>query len=408
MIGNALAPLNQRYYYEDKDRHLNPRRYARKRVGKKWRKIRLRQQPDTPEFLEEFSAAIKRLLAGDASVDIADARPVIEHVVAGSLRWLVNEYYKSLAFRKELDESTQGVRRNLLEALCAEPSSTEDATPIGRYAFDLPVDKVQQLCDRKAELTEAYNGRLKAMRGLFGWASLKTVDRMKTNPAKAVAYLKSENPDGFYTWTVADVEQFKARHPIGTKAYLALHLILLLGQRRSDIVKFGKQHVRKAEHMAARLRELHPGRWLNFTQFKGRKRKPVTLTIPILAQLEDVIAASPCGELTFLVTSFGKAFTAAGFGNWFRDRCDEAGLFQCAAHGLRKAGATIAAENGATPHLLNAIFGWTTLKQAEVYTKKAEQMKLAGSGMTMLLTDQSGNECGPPSAGVRAGGSTAT
>ena len=40
------------------------------------------------------------------------------------------------------------------------------------------------------------------------------------------------------------------------------------------------------------------------------------------------------------------------------------------AHGLRKAGATIAADNGATSHQLMAIFGWTTIKQAEIYTKK--------------------------------------
>jgi hypothetical protein len=34
--------------------------------------------------------------------------------------------------------------------------------------------------------------------------------------------------------------------------------------------------------------------------------------------------------------------------------------------GLRKAGATVAAENGATPHQLMAIFGWNTLAQAEL------------------------------------------
>ena len=42
------------------------------------------------------------------------------------------------------------------------------------------------------------------------------------------------------------------------------------------------------------------------------------------------------GVKTFLVTEYGKPFTPAGFGNWFRQRCDEAGLPQCSAHGLRK------------------------------------------------------------------------
>ena len=48
---------------------------------------------------------------------------------------------------------------------------------------------------------------------------------MKSNPAKAVDYIKSENPDGFHTWRVPKVEQFKERHPVGTKASLALYLI---------------------------------------------------------------------------------------------------------------------------------------------------------------------------------------
>jgi hypothetical protein len=71
--------------------------------------------------------------------------------------------------------------------------------------------------------------------------------------------------------------------------------------------------------------------------------------------------ASPCADLTFLVNEWGPPFTDAGFGNWFRDRCLEAGV-PGRAHGLRKAGATLAANNGATSRQLMAIFGWDTLK----------------------------------------------
>ena len=52
--------------------------------------------------------------------------------------------------------------------------------------------------------------------------------------------------------------------------------------------------------------------------------------------------------MTFLMTEWGKPFTSNGFGNWFRDQCNDAGLSQCSAHGLRKARATILAERGAT------------------------------------------------------------
>ena len=88
--------------------------------------------------------------------------------------------------------------------------------------------------------------------------------------------------------------------------------------------------------------------------------------------------------------SFGKPFSRAGFGNKFRQWCDEASLKHCTAHGLRKAGAVIAAENGATAHQLKAIFGWSTLKQAELYTRAAEQKRLAEDAMDLLQVRKGG------------------
>ena len=103
------------------------------------------------------------------------------------------------------------------------------------------------------------------------------------------------------------------------------------------------------------------------------------------------------------MTEFGRPFTAAGFGNWFRRRCDESGLPHCSAHGLRKAGATIAAGNQATEHQLMAIFGWVSPKQAALYTKAARQKVLAGSAMPLLVS-RSGNKIVPLSDVVRGSG----
>ena len=79
--------------------------------------------------------------------------------------------------------------------------------------------------------------------------------------------------------------------------------------------------------------------------------------------------------------------TANGFGNKFRAWCEAAGLPQCSAHGLRKAGATFAAENGATEHQLMAIYGWKSAKMAAIYTRKVRQKKLAGSAMAFISMD---------------------
>jgi len=60
------------------------------------------------------------------------------------------------------------------------------------------------------------------------------------------------------------------------------------------------------------------------------------LAIPVHADFEAIIAESAAGQMTFLVTEFGKPFTAAGFGNWFREQCDMANLRPCSAHGCAR------------------------------------------------------------------------
>jgi integrase len=101
--------------------------------------------------------------------------------------------------------------------------------------------------------------------------------------------------------------------------------------------------------------------------------------LPVFKQLQESIDATPTGDLAFLTTSTGKPFASpASFGNWFRDRCVEAGLPNvCRAHGLRKAGATIAANEGSTAHELMAMCGRARLSMAEMYTSQADKKKLA-------------------------------
>jgi integrase len=229
---------------------------------------------------------------------------------------------------------------------------------------------------------EAARGRLKAISRVFDWAMRpeSKIAGVTNNPAKSVRRPKEKPDAGYHTWTPEEVAQFEKRHPIGTKPRLALALFLFTGQRKSDVVLFGRQHIR--------------GGMLKFTQQKNRNRHPVRLELPVLPVLQQIIDASPCGDLTFLVTEFGKPFTAKGFSSKMRQWCDRAGLPHCTAHSLRKAGAVSAAHNGATPHQLMAIFGWRTLKEAERYTKDAEQRRIASGAMGLLIAERSGNESG--------------
>ncbi len=194
---------------------------------------------------------------------------------------------------------------------------------------------------------------------------------MPSNPVRDVKRLKCAS-DGFHTWTLAEVKQFQERHPVGTRARLALELLLLTGARRGDMVTLGRQHIENG--------------MLRWVPRKTRYRRVDATYKPLLPRLVEIIEQSPTGDMTFLVTSLGKPFSPAGFSNWFRDRCNEARLSHCSAHGLRKAGATIAAENGATEQQLMAIFDWTTPSQAAVYTRKANRKKMAEDTMKFLAS----------------------
>lgn len=401
---DPMAAIDKKYYYKDQDRHGNWRHYFRQRIpkSKKYRKVRLNEKLDTPEFEDEFRAALENR----PYKTVVSKRPPPPRVQTDSFRWLVEEYYRKCLTFIAYDEETKKVRRNIFKAICAERQKDDGTGPeVGEFPFAIPQDKIVALVHRKAITSiDSANAWLKAIRQLYKWASGTTPKLMAQNVAKDISLLSRIDTGGHHTWSIEEILKFRERHAPGTKAFLALGLFMLSGQRLSDVAKLGRQHIRRAEHVSDQLRVIHGGRWLAFRQHKNRNRSPVDLVIPILAQLEQILAISPCGELTFLETEFHRPHSTKGLGNWFSDRCIEAGV-PGRAHGLRKAGATIAAERGATPHQLMSIFGWKTLQQAEVYTKKVRQQMVAGGAMGLISFDQTENKSDPLLIGVDKSGS---
>jgi hypothetical protein len=172
------------------------------------------------------------------------------------------------------------------------------------------------------------------------------------------------------------VAQFIARHPIGTKPYLALCLLLFTGARSGDMVKLGRQHT-----------------WRGLLRFVPRKTKHVRMEIsekPILPPLAKAIEAGPTGDLTFLETQYRKPFTTKGFGNWFRNRCNEADLPHCTAQPCGEWGDHRAA-NGDL-RLVHA-------SPSGVYFRAANRTRLASQAMPLLAkwTEQESSIVAPNS-----------
>jgi integrase len=328
-------------------------------------KVRMHGVPWTEPFMAEY-----RILLEGGELPSADGE--IKLASKGTLRKLCEDYFSCAAFTR-LDKRTQTVRRRLIEHCLDEPVHKD--RPSGKVFADKPIKAISGkdiriLRDRKSDLPEAANGRVKALRQVFAFAV--DDEQIDKNPARDIPYLKSGS-EGFHSWTEAEVQKFEERWPIGTKPRLALALLLYTGQRRSDIVLFGRQHVTNG--------------WLHFTQAKNRRNNPITLEIPIRPELRRIIDASPTGDLTFLVTEHGKGFTPNGFGNWFRRQCDQAELPQCSAHGLRKAAARRLAEAGATEHEIMAITGHRTSKEVARYTRASRQKILAERAFNLKEAD---------------------
>src|SRR5262249_53542506 len=115
-----------------------------------------------------------------------------------------------------------------------------------------------------------------------------------------------------------------------------------------------------------------------------QQKTDTPLLIPIAPELASALKDLPRTNLTFLLTSFGAPFSLAGFGNWFRDRCDEAGLSEYSAHGLRKLAATRMANAGCSERELMAVFGWRSMSEVSRYVRAADQARLAEQAMSKL------------------------
>lgn len=314
--------------------------------------------PDAPDFAERYAAAV----ASDPTPKRPRA-PSIVRPSKGTLGWLCSSYFASAEFRL-LDPETQKQRRRLIEHGLREPIAPGASEVFSDFPLDrLTYKAARVLRDRKADFPNAANNRMKAFGYAFKWGLDAEPDVVKSNPVRDLPKLKVQQ-GGHHSWSIEEVEQFERVHPIGTKARLAMSLLLYTGQRRSDIIRLGRPMVRDG--------------WLYFRQWKNRNRNPVDMAIPIIPTLQDVIdATNPVGVQTWLVTSFGKPFTAAGFGNKFREWCNEAKLPHCSAHGLRKAIASRLAELGCSDHEIMSITGHQTLQEVTRYTKAARRKVMA-------------------------------
>ena len=341
---SAMALINLPYIQRFKDRHGRVRHYAR-RPGCK--RVALPGAVGSAEFMSAYQDAI-------SPKDSAGRAPQ-----AGSISALIAAYYQSSAWEAR-GEDTKRTYRNLLDRFRAKYGE-------GR-ATDLKPAQVALIMDGYAKTPGTASNMLKALRGAFDFAVERRL--MRANPAKLVK-LPRRKTAGFRAWTEDDIAKFEERWPEGSRARLALALLLYTGQRRSDVVTLGQRHVWNGS--------------LRFRQKKAGIDAPL-MTIPIHPTLKAALDKLDPNAPAFLMTAYGQPMSAAGFTGWFVECAVDAGLpKKSSPHGLRKAAARRLAEAGCSALEIMAITGHTSLKEVERYCQTVRQEQTAINAMGRVV-----------------------
>lgn len=349
----ARPPVTRRlpFLKSYRDRHGKVRHYLRMRGVSA---VSLPGDYGSREFVEAYwtarESAPKRQIGA-------------EKVIPGSFSALIAIYYKSKAYAG-LRPITQKTYRNALERFRQAHGDKLVKGIRQRHVVAILDGLAGNAHTWRTVIRILLNSALER-----GWIDVHPMLGMRR--AKKAA-------KGYIAWSEADIAAYEAKWPTGSRERLALALLLYTAQRRADVVTMGRQHIR--------------GDQIHVVQQKTDAR----LWIPLHAALAAEIAQAPTTQLTLLQTQYGEPYTAAGFGNWFREAAAAAGLIERTAHGLRKSASVRLAEAGCTPSQIKAITGHKNLAEVTLYTDAADQERLAREAMDRLEGRTKGLTAGSP------------
>lgn len=335
---------------EFRDRHGKPRLRFR-RTG--YPSYYFKAPFGTEAFREEY----RQCLDGFAPVGSERTKP-------GSINDLIARYYRGQEFQAG-GEATQLKNRGLLEGF----RSAHGNKTVANIQFE-HIDAI--LADKAKAYPAAARNLRKQLRRLFAFA---VKCRMRAdNPVEHTARIKPKKDAGWAAWSEDDVAAYQAKWPLGTTARLALELMLWTGNRKSDALTLGPANIVGGK----------------FRIVQQKTTKPLILDIaPPLA--EAILAMPPSDATTFITTGYGKPFSVKGFGARMRKWCDEAGLPNRTAHGLRKTITQRMALSGAGNQGIKSVTGHSGDSEVALYTRGVDQERLAGDTMRRLVEWEKSN-----------------
>ena len=343
------------------DRYGKSRYYFRRNAQSK--RVALPSLPYSAEFMAAYEAA----LGHAAQSKVSAARIAIARSDSGTLNAAVVAYYQSAHYTETLGTNTQKLRRYALDAFRSAKGEGNDVPRGMRMLDQLDRPHLGKIVGRmKAGEQHAL---MKALRPFFAFCVQQML--IKDDPTTGLKLAKKPKTMGHYSWSERDIDKFGRRHPVGTTAHLAMAIMLYTGLRISDARLFGPEHVHEG---IVRVKPKKTSRTTgNTVEFRAH------------ADLQRVIRATKVtGTKTYIISERGKPFAEGVLSNKMRDWCDEAGLPECSAHGLRKAIVRRMLEAGATEYQVAAVTGHSDLDEIRTYAQSINKRKLADDAIGLL------------------------
>lgn len=323
--------------------------------GNKVKRITLNVTPDHSHFSEHYHAA-------RAGVQLPPPE-VIDAPVAHTVAWLVSRYQAALdraAEAAQLAPETVAYRKRHTDTLRAA---------YGEYRTNVPTHKLIELRDEMQDRPGTADTFIKSIRAMFKWGLERGL--VATNPATGIDGI-SRKPRGAVPWSVADLQKFKQRHPKGSPGHLCLTVFMFTACRIGDAFWLGRKNefVKGAQQ------------WL---EWQPTKKGSPLVRIPMAPPLITATRAAKIVGPSYILNAHGRPYASKdALGNRMAKYCEQAGLENRSAHGIRKAAGHLMAEHGLSQYAIMTIHGHAEAKTSEIYTKGVDRDKLAMQAMAEL------------------------
>ena len=373
--------------------------------GRKYRLEATSREAAEPEAKARF----EKIAAEQDARQVKQAAKPKRPFEPNTLRDAFTDYTASDTF-KLYKPLTQSQRRSLIELILKTKVQSGRRT-LGQtklsdwlHGAEAPdaVRYLMSICGTKAA---AANHRLRALDQFFTWllgaeaqageARLKfRVGKHAINPCRDVVKATPKRSKdgsfrrGYRPFTNNQVEEWLRACKEDAEQRRVVRLLLMTGARISDLRRLNRGMIKTVEG---------GGRVLSYTCEKGRDsafRPESVAVVPIVPELEALIAELPSDRFVFIHSEWNRPFTCGeSLGTRIRKWRRGIGLPEgLSAHSMRKAATHWWLRNHrdliANNFSLKTIFGWATDKELERYTSDFDRAEEA-RGMLVRLAARS-------------------